>query len=147
MYLARTQAEKEALVRQRNAFLHSLSWKARLWVRLRNLFKDYSNYHAPLEGWSSFFYPQRFVAPRLRLQLFSLGHTSQLLIPVRVRRVRVCRFVIGISLGLMILFYVFVGATVLIYYVIYLLVHSYNRLVAFEVHAQPDCACGSFASE
>jgi hypothetical protein len=45
------------------------------------------------------------------------------------------RFVIGISLGLMILFYVFVGATVLIYYVIYLLVHSYNRLVAFEVNA------------
>lgn len=58
---------------------------------------------------------------------------------------------IGISLGLMILFYVFVGATVLIYYVIYLLVHSYNRLISLEV--QPSfracvrtrvcvCVCG-----
>lgn len=95
--------EKEAVVRQREAFLRSLSWKARLWAMIRNLHKDYSNWHAPLEGWDSFFYPQRFV--------------------------------IGISLGLMILFYVFVGATVLIYYVIYLLVHSYNRLISLEVIA------------
>lgn len=53
--------EKEAVVRQREAFLRSLSWKARLWAMIRNLHKDYSNWHAPLEGWDSFFYPQRFV--------------------------------------------------------------------------------------
>lgn len=58
------------------------------------------------------------------------------------------RFVIGISLGLMILFYVFVGATVLIYYVIYLLVHSYNRLISLEVppsFCACACACAVFA--
>jgi hypothetical protein len=53
--------EKEAVVRQREAFLRSLSWKARLWAMIRNLPKDYSNWHAPLEGWDSFFYPQRSV--------------------------------------------------------------------------------------
>lgn len=39
----------------------------------------------------------------------------------------------GMSLSLMILFYVFVAAILLIYYVIYLIVKNYNRLVDLEV--------------
>jgi hypothetical protein len=55
------QVAKEAVVRQREEFMRSLGWKKRLWVKIKTLHKNYSDWHAPLEGRDSFFYPQRFV--------------------------------------------------------------------------------------
>lgn len=47
-------------MRQREEFLASLNWRARLWAKLKAIHKDHSNWHAPLEGRDSFFYPQRY---------------------------------------------------------------------------------------